>query len=338
MAQDTRRDFFRTTFGSAMTAALAQSALAQQDNPNGLPTRKLGRTNEQVSILCLGGWHIGAVANKDRKEAIRIMHKAIDEGMTFFDNAWDYHDGGSEDVMGEAIASAGRRDKVFLMSKNCERDYEGSKRNLEESLGRLRTDRLDLWQFHEMCYDNDPDWVFEKGGLKYALEAQKAGKVRYIGFTGHKDPRIHLKMLGKPYDWASAQMPINIMDVHYRSFQKDVVPVCLEKNVGVIGMKSMAGGSPGHIPTETKVTAEECMRYALSLPVSTVCTGIMSMNDLDQGLRVGRGFKPLADSDKERLISMTAGEGGDGRHELFKSTNRFDGPHHRKQHNFPLDV
>ncbi len=337
MAQDaSRRDFFKTTFGGAMTAALAQNALAQQDSPNGLPTRKLGRTNEQVSLLCLGGWHIGDAANKDRKEAIRIMHTAIDEGMTFFDNAWDYHDGGSEDVMGEALASSGRRDKVFLMTKNCERDYEGSKRNLEESLRRLRTDRLDLWQFHEMVYDNDPDWVFDKGGLKFALEAQKAGKVRYIGFTGHKDPRIHRKMLGKPYDWASAQMPINIMDAHYRSFQKDVVPICLEKNVGVIGMKSLAGGSPGRIPTETKVTAEECIRYALSLPVSTLCVGITSMKDLQQSLKIGRGFKPLSDSDKERLISMTAGDGADGRHELFKSSQRFDGPHHRKQHGFEI--
>ena len=340
MTQDTsRRDFFRTTLGSAVLATLAQNALAQHDSPNGLPTRKLGGTNEQVSILCLGGWHIGAVANKDRGEAIHIMHKAIDEGMTFFDNAWDYHDGGAEDVMGEALASSGRRNKVFLMTKNCETDYEGSRRNLEESLRRLRTDRLDLWQFHEMNYDNDPDWVLDKGGLKYALEAQKAGKVRFIGFTGHKDPRIHLKMLGKPYKWSSSQMPINIMDAHYRSFQKEVIPVCLEKNVGVIGMKSL-GGSPGgpagRIPSETNVTAEECIRYALSLPVSTLCVGIGSMKDLNQSISIGRGFKPLADDTKERLLAMTKYEGGDGRHELFKSSQRFDGSHHRKLHNFAL--
>ena len=337
MAQDnSRRDFFRASFGGAMTAALARQAIAQQDSANGIPTRKLGRTNEQVSIVCLGGWHIGAAANKDRKEAIRIMHAAIDEGMTFFDNAWDYHDGGSEDVMGEALASGGRRDKVFLMTKNCERDYEGSKRNLEESLRRLRTDRLDLWQFHEMVYDNAPDWVFDKGGLKFALEAQKAGKVRYIGFTGHKDPRIHLKMLGKPYDWASAQMPINIMDAHYRSFQKEVVPVCLEKNVGVIGMKSLAGGSPGRIPSQTDITAEECIRFSLSLPVSTLVVGLESMKDLMQSVRIARGFKPLSDSDKTRLLSMSADEGSGGQHELFKSSQQFDGPHHRKQHGFAV--
>ena len=339
--ESSRRSFFRATLGSTMMVSLAQKALAQKDSPNGVPTRRLGRTNEQVSIISLGGGHIGGLARKDRAGAISLMHAAIDEGVTFFDNAWDYSGGLAEDVMGEALSSDNRRNRVFLMTKNCERDYAGSKRNLEDSLRRLRTDRLDLWQFHEMVYDNDPDWVFEKGGLKYALEAQKAGKVRYIGFTGHKDPRIHLKMLGKPYDWATSQMPINVMDSHYRSFQKDVLPVCLERNVGVIGMKSL-GGSPdgpvGRIPAMTKITAEECIRYALSFPVSTLCLGITTMDELKQDVSIARGFKPLSDDEKSRLFSMAATEGGDGRHELFKSTNRFDGSHHRKQHNFPLDA
>lgn len=330
-----RRDFFQSVFGSALAASLAQQAIAQQDSSAGLPTRKLGRTNEQVSILCLGGWHIGAVSNKD--EAIRIMHAAIDEGMTFFDNAWDYHNGGSEELMGRALAQDGKRDKVFLMTKNCERDYEGSMKNLDDSLRRLRTDRIDLWQFHEIVYDNAPDWVFEKGGIKAALEAQKAGKVRYIGFTGHKDPRIHLKMLDKPYDWASSQMPINVMDAHYRSFQKEVVPVCLNKNVGVIGMKSLGGGSPkGKIPAETKINHEQCRRYALSLPISTLCVGIMSMEELKAEIAIGRGFKPLSDSQKEEILAMAAPEAGDGRHELFKSSQNFDGPHHRRQHGFAV--
>ena len=333
-----RRDFFFGMFGSAMTAALAQQALAQQSGSNGLPTRRLGRTQEQVSILCLGGWHIGAV--EDKKEAIRIMHAAMDEGMTFFDNAWDYHDGGSEEIMGKALAMDGRRKKVFLMTKNCERDYEGSKRNLEDSLRRLKTDYLDLWQFHENNYDNDPDWVFDKGGFKAAIEAQKEGKVRFIGFTGHKDPRIHLKMLGKPYDWATAQMPINIMDAHFRSFQKEVVPVCLNKNVGVIGMKSLAGspnGTDGHIPTSTKITAEQCIRYALSLPISSLCVGIRSMKDLEQDLKIARNFEAMSDSDKAQLLTMSQAEGSDGRHEMFKSTQRFDGPHHRVQHGFATE-
>ena len=334
-----RRDFFRGLFGTAVTAAMAQSVLAQRSGGDGIPTARLGRTNEQVSIICLGGWHIGAV--EDKKEAHRIMHRAIDEGVNFFDNAWDYHDGGSEELMGDALASGGRRKKVFVMTKNCERDYEGSKRNLEDSLRRLRTDYIDLWQFHEINYDNDPDWVFDKGGLKAALEAKKEGKVRYIGFTGHKDPRIHLKMLAKPYDWDTSQMPINIMDAHFRSFQKDVVPVCLNKNVGVIGMKSL-GGSPtspqGRIPGKTKISAEQCIRYALSLPIASLCVGIRSMKDLEQDVGIARGFQALSDSDKEQLIQMAAAEGGDGRHEMFKSTNHFDGPHHRLQHGFALDV
>ena len=315
-------------------AASAQQALAQQDSPNGLPTRRLGRTDEQVSIMCLGGWHIGAV--KDKTEAVRMMHAAIDEGMTFFDNAWDYHDGGSEEIMGRALAEPGKRDKVFLMTKNCERDYKGSMSNLDDSLRRMRTDRIDLWQFHEMVYDSDPDWVFEKGGLKAALEAQKAGKVRYIGFTGHKDPSIHVKMLNKPYDWATAQMPVNVMDAHYRSFQREVVPVCLARDVGVVGMKSLGGGSPAEIPTKTNLTHEECRRYALSLPVSTLVVGIQSMEELKAEIKIGRNFKPMDDDGKAVLVSKVADVAGDGRHERFKSTQSFDGAHHRRQHGFAV--
>src|SRR5262245_54612349 len=250
-----RRQFIeRAGAGAATATTLASQVLAgtSSASPTGMPTRVLGRTGQRVSVVCLGGWHIGDI--KDDNEAIRIMHAAIDEGLNFFDNAWDYHDGRSEELMGKALAMDGRRNTVFLMTKNCERDYQGSMKDLDESLRRLRTDHLDLWQFHEMVYDNDPDWIFEKGGIKAALEAQKAGKVRYIGFTGHKDPRIHLKMLAKPHPWDTAQMPINVMDAHYRSFQNEVVPVCLKKNVGVIGMKGLAGGFPdGRIPSKTGV-------------------------------------------------------------------------------------
>jgi predicted aldo/keto reductase-like oxidoreductase len=330
-----RREFFQSFLGSALAAALAQDVLAQtQSSANGLPTRVLGRTKERVSILCLGGWHIGNV--KDKQEAIRIMHAAIDQGINFFDNSWDYHNGGSEEWMGEALASGGRRSKILLMTKNCERDYEGSKRCLEESLKRLRTDRIDLWQFHEMVYDSDPDWVIEKGGLKAAIEAQKAGKVRYIGFTGHKDPRIHLKMLGKDYAWDTAQMPINVMDAHYRSFQREVVPVCLQKNVGVIGMKSLGGSSPGRIPTVAGVSAQDCIRYALSLPVASLVVGIESMKDLEQDVVLARNFQPMPDNEKTQLLTRVKDIAGDGRHELFKSTQSFDGPHHRRQHGFAV--
>ena len=334
---NSRRDFFHGFFGSALAAAAAQQALAQRDSPNGLPTRRLGRTGEQVSILCLGGWHIGAV--EDKTESIRIQHAAIDQGMTFFDTCWDYQWGGSEEIIGRALSHQGKREKVFLMTKNCERDYKGSMQCLEDSLRRMRTDYLDLWQFHEMVYDNDPDWVFEKGGLKAALEAQRAGKVRYIGFTGHKDPRIHLKMLNKGFDWDTAQMPINVMDAHYRSFQKEVVPVCLNQDVGVLGMKSLGGGSPkGRIPSQTSITHEQCRRFALSQPVSSLVVGIMSMEELDAEIRIARNFKPMSDTDREELLLTSATEGGDGRHELFKSSQTFDGPHHREQHGFSTDA
>ncbi|MBK9171304.1 MAG: aldo/keto reductase [Bryobacterales bacterium] len=327
-----RRHFLQ----GATAAALAQQVLAQTSPAGaaGLPTRILGRTGVRVSILCLGGWHIGAV--KDQNEAIRIMHAAIDEGLTFFDNAWDYHNGGSEEIMGRAL-QGGKRQKVFLMTKNCERDHAGSMKNLDDSLRRMKTDYIDLWQFHEMCYHNDPDWVFDKGGLKAALEARQAGKVRYIGFTGHKDPLIHLKMLNKPHAWDASQMPINVLDAHFRSFQKEVVPVCLRKDVGVIGMKGLAGGFPnGRILSELGLTAEECFRYCLSLPVTTQVVGINSMAHLKQDIAIARDFKPMTAAEMRALEDRVAAEAGDGRHELFKSTQTFDGPHHRKQHGFAV--
>ena len=333
---ESRRKFLQGGAQAVSAAALAKEVLAQTSSATatGIPTRVLGRTGQRVSILCLGGWHIGSV--KDDNEAIRIMHAAIDEGLTFFDNAWDYHNGHSEEVMGKALAG-GKRQKVFLMTKNCERDYAGSMRNLDESLKRLQTDHLDLWQFHEMVYDNDPDWVFEKGGLKAALEAKKAGKVRFIGFTGHKDPRIHLKMLAKPHDWDTAQMPINLLDRFYRSFQQEVVPVCLKKNVGVIGMKGLAGGNTeGRLVEKLGMNAVECYRYCLSLPVTTQVIGITTMEQLKADVAMARSFKPMTASERETLLSKVRDEASDGRHELFKSAKTYDGPHHRKQHGFDI--
>jgi aryl-alcohol dehydrogenase-like predicted oxidoreductase len=331
---DSRRDFILKASAAALSAeqVIAQTSSA---SATGMPTRVLGRTGQRVSIVAIGGWHIGAV--KDDNESIRIMHAAIDEGINFFDNAWDYHDGRSEELMGKALAMDNRRSKVFLMTKNCERDYAGSKRNLEESLRRLKTDHLDLWQFHEMVYDNDPDWVFEKGGLKAALEARKEGKVRFIGFTGHKDPRIHLKMLAKPHDWDSAQMPVNVMDPHYRSFTAEVIPVCLKKNVGVIGMKGLGGGHPnGRFLDEVGLTSDECYRFCLSQPVTAQVMGITSMQQLKQDVALARGFRPLSEDETKALSSRVKDVAGDGRHELFKSTKTYDGPHHRKQHGFEL--
>jgi uncharacterized protein len=303
----------------------------------GMPTRPLGKTGVDVPLLCLGGAHIGLI--EAEAESVGLMHAAVDEGITFFDNAWDYHTGRSEVLMGKALATNGYRQKVFLMTKNCERDYAGSMRNLDESLRRLKTDYLDLWQFHEIVYENDPDWVFEQGGIRAAIEARKAGKVRFIGFTGHKDPRIHRKMLDKPFDWDTSQMPINVMDTHYRSFLKEVVPVCQERGVGVIGMKSLGGGRPaGIIPSEAGVPAETCIRYALSQPLSTLVVGMKSMEDLKQNVNIARNFSPMPDDEQATLLAEVKEVAEDGRYERFKSSKQFDGPHHRKQHGFPLDI
>jgi predicted aldo/keto reductase-like oxidoreductase len=336
MADNSRRDFLKTTAAGVAASGIAASVLAQQqDSPDGVPKRPLGKTGEKVSIIGLGGWHLGAI---DESLAIRIMHEAIDGGVTFFDNAWDYHDGGSEEVMGKGLASDGRRDKVFLMTKNCNRDYEGSKKCLEDSLRRLKTDHLDLWQFHEINYDNDPDWVFEKGGLKAALEARQTGKVRFIGFTGHKHPEIHLKMIHKPFDWDTAQMPINVMDANYRSFQREVVPECERRGIGVIGMKSLGGGSPrGNIPKMAKLDAVRCRHYSLSLPVSVLVCGTVSLDDLHQDLKLARGFRPMSADEMQQFRHTTSAEAGDGRYELFKSTQTFDSPYHQHQHGFATE-
>jgi aryl-alcohol dehydrogenase-like predicted oxidoreductase len=332
--QHSRREFLHTSLVTGGVLAVAQNLLAaQEDGGAGLPTRPLGRTGDRVSLLCLGGWHIGQAGKEDGDDkAISFMHRALDEGLTFFDNAWDYHDGYSESLMGKAIHD--RRERVFLMTKNCERDYEGSMKCLNDSLTRLRTDHLDLWQFHEMVYDNDPDWVFEKGGMKAALEAQKAGKVRHIGFTGHKDPKIHLKMLHKPQQWASAQMPINVCDFFFRSFQHEVLPQCLQQGTGVLGMKSLGGGMQGKIVQSGLVTAPECIRFALSQPISSLVVGIRNERDLNQAIEVGRGFRPLTLEEQHVILDKVREESGDGRHELFKTSKNFDGPHHRKQHGF----
>ena len=330
----TRREFLFDAAASALAVgALANEVLASQQpaGSSGLPTRVLGRTGERVSILCLGGWHIGSV--KDPGEAIRIMHTAVDDGLTFFDNCWDYHDGGAEEIMGRALAD-GRRDKVFLMTKNCERDHAGSMKCLDDSLRRLRTDRIDLWQFHEIIYDNDPDWVFEKGGLKAAIEARKAGKVRYIGFTGHKDPRIHLAMLAKPFAWDACQFPVNVLDLHYRSFQKQVLPSCLKNKVGAIGMKGFGGGNG--IAAQAGLTSSEAYRFALSQPIASQVVGMTTLEQLRDNVALARGFKPLSTAEQAALADRVKPFATDGRFEQFKSTQNFDGPVHRRQHGFSV--
>lgn len=310
----------------------------------GLPRRPFGRGGDLVSIVTLGGWHSvarTALEKVDESEPIRLMHAALDQGINFFDNAWDYHDGYAEEVMGRALAMDGKRNRVFLMTKNCERDYAGSLRNLEDSLRRLQTDRLDLWMFHECNYDNDPDWIFERGAIRAAVEAQQAGKVRYIGFTGHKDPRIHAKMLGKPHPWDAVLMPINIMDAHYRSFLNEVVPRCHEIGAAPVGMKGFGGGWPtgrilerlGH---REGITPGNLLRFNLSQPVVSQVVGIRDMEQLRFAIAVARDFTPMPDAEQHALLAAVRVEAGDGRFETFKSTTEHDGPHHRRQHDFAV--
>jgi predicted aldo/keto reductase-like oxidoreductase len=235
--------------------------------------------------------------------------------------------------MGKALAQGGRRDKVFLMTKCCGRTARDAQSNLEDSLRRLKTDHLDLWQFHEIIYDNDPDWVFEQGGaIETALKAREQGKVRYIGFTGHKDPAIHLKMLAKPYDWATVQMPLNVMDAHFRSFQRLVLPELLKRQIAPIGMKSLGGA--GQIVKEAGVPVEDALRYVLSLPIATLVSGIDSVEVLEQNLRIVRGFTPLSEDQRRAIEDRVHRVAGDGRFELFKTAKTYDGPVHRQQHGF----
>jgi predicted aldo/keto reductase-like oxidoreductase len=332
-APNNRREFLQTSLAAGAALSLAAGAeVADNASSKGLPTRPLGKTGEKVSIICLGGWHIGAV--KDENEAIKIMHTALDEGLTFFDNAWDYHDGGSEEIMGKALSMDGKRKQCFLMTKNCGRDAKTVKQHIDDSLRRLRTDHIDLMQFHEINYDNDPDWIVERGGLAEMLKAKTAGKVRYLGFTGHKDPRIHLEMLHRYNKWDTVQMPINICDYFYRSFQKMVVPEANKRGVAPIGMKSLGGGSDhkGRLVAAQVCTAAEARRYALSQDISSLVCGIDSMEVLKQDINIARNFKRMTEDELRRLRDKVKAVAGDGRHERFKSTQLFDGIYHRQQH------
>lgn len=328
MTANDRREFLQTAVAAGAAASLASVAGAADTDRHGLPLRALGKTKERVSCLCLGGWHIGSV--KDENEAIRIMHAAIDEGLTFFDNAWDYHDGHSEEVMGKALADGGRRAKVFLMTKNCGRDAAEVLRHLDDSLRRLKTDRIDLVQFHEINYDNDPDWIIDRGCLESLLKARQAGKVRYVGFTGHKDPRIHIDMLAR-HSWDTVQMPVNVCDHFYRSFTKNVIPEAGRRGTAVLGMKSLGGGK-GQFVLKKVCTAEEAHRYALTQPIASLVVGIDSMEVLKSNVATARNFKPLEGKELDALLAKVKPEAGDGRHEHFKSTQVFDGPYHQKQH------
>jgi uncharacterized protein len=298
-----------------------------------IPHRVLGRTGVEVTAMGLGGYHLGLV--KSAREAERIVQAAVDEGITFLDNAWEYHDGRSEEIMGRAIAG-GRRDRVFLMTKVCThgRDRATAMRQLEQSLRRLRTDHLDLWQIHEVVYENDPERHFASGGAVEALEqAKRQGKVRFVGFTGHKDPSIHLKMLARDFPFDTCQMPLNCFDASFRSFETRVLPEVNRRGIAALGMKSMGG--EGKQVSKRAVTAEEALRYAMSLPVAVTITGIDSMKVLRQDLRIARSFVPMTPSEMDALRRRCAEQAGDGRFEAYKVTAKHEGPVGRKQHGFP---
>jgi predicted aldo/keto reductase-like oxidoreductase len=336
-----RREFLHATAAGVAAATSAGAAEAQQVqqrvNAGGIPLRSLGKTGEMVSALCLGGHASTNPQKLSEAQSLRLIQRAVDEGITFMDNAWDYHDGGAEERMGKALAEGGRRDKVFLMTKVCGRTASEAQSNLEDSLRRLKTDRIDLWQFHEIIYDNDPDWIFAPNGAFHTgIKAIKEGKVRYLGFTGHKDPIIHLKMLGMPYEWASVQMPLNVMDVHYRSFQRNVLPVLVQRNIGVLAMKSLGG--TGVIVSKAGIPVADALRYVLSLPISTLVSGIDSESVLDQNLKIVREFQPVLPQEQAAIERRAAPMAGDGRFELFKSSKMFDGPVHRQQHGFDTQV
>jgi aryl-alcohol dehydrogenase-like predicted oxidoreductase len=287
-----------------------------------------------VSAIGLGGHHIGLM--KNQREAIRLIHAAIDAGITFMDNAWEYHDGRSEVVMGKAIRD--RRDRVFLMTKVCThgRGKREAMRQLEQSLKRLHADYLDLWQVHECVYDNDPDMHFARGGVIEALDqAKRQGKVRFAGFTGHKHPDIHLAMLKHDYIFDTCQLPLNCFDATFRSFEEQVLPVLVRRGIAAIGMKSLSGD--GRQVKEKVVTAEEALRYAMSLPVATTVSGIDSLKVLRQNLRIAQGFRPMSTRQMDALRKRVRKAAEDGRYELYKTTATHDGKVGRKQHGFPSD-
>jgi aryl-alcohol dehydrogenase-like predicted oxidoreductase len=294
-----------------------------------IPKRLLGKTGVQVSALCFGGAHWGRI--EDDAEAIRILHEAIDAGVTFLDNAWEYNGGRSEELMGKALQ--GRRQQVFLMTKVCShgRDKRVALQQLDESLRRLKTDYLDLWQIHEVVYLDDPDRHFAPGGAAEALlDAKRQGKVRFIGFTGHKDPKIHLKMLGHDFPFDTCQMPLNVFDGTYRSFEQEVLPVLTQRGIAPIGMKSLSGNAEPI--KQGLVTPEEALRYVLSLPVASLVSGIDSRDVLRQNLDIVRRFVPMTVAEMQGLRTRVARYAMDGRFELFKSTNRYDGRIGREQH------
>jgi aryl-alcohol dehydrogenase-like predicted oxidoreductase len=285
--------------------------MADMERINGIPTRVLGSTGERVTILCVGGYHIGKP--NAREMGVRIIRAAIDEGINFLDNAWCYNSGESERIMGRALRD-GYRDKVFLMTKNHGRDGETYTKQLEESLRRLQTDMIDLVQFHEIIDEGVPGRIFSEGAIDSALKAKEQGKIRYIGFTGHRWPHLHLEMLGHDFPWDTVQFPTNVLDAQFRSFTNRVLPVLNERGIGAIGMKSLAGGNI----IDSGISAADALRFALSQPIDSLVSGIDSLEILATNLEIARNWTPMGEEEQQRLMDRTERSAGDLSIEHYK--------------------
>jgi uncharacterized protein len=331
----TRRRFLEVAAATLMSARLGRQAWAADPKnagpKNEVPFRSLGHTGEKVSIVGIGGYHIGK-SGLGAEEGIRIIRTGLDQGINFLDNCWDYNGGESELRMGKALRD-GYRQKAFLMTKIDGRNKAAATNQINDSLKRLQTDRIDLLQFHEVIRDTDADRIFAAGGaMEAVLEAKKAGKVRFIGFTGHKSPEIHLKMLATAsahqFLFDAVQMPLNVMDHHYDSFETKVLPVLVKQNIGVLGMKSM--GDTYVLQSKT-VTAVECLHYAMNLPTSVVITGCDSLPILQQAVDAARGFRPLSQKEVSAMLEKTAKVAQAGEFEPYKTSHHFDGTYQNPQ-------
>lgn len=318
-----RREFMKSVVAAGVVAGAGAAGWAAETKTGDMIYRVLGRTGEKVSAIGLGGYHIGVPGEED---GIRIIRTAIDRGINFMDNCWDYHAGGSEVRMGKALRD-GYRDKAILMTKIDGRTKGAAAKQIDECLQRLQTDRIDLMQHHEIIRMEDADRIFEESGATAALlEAQKAGKIRYIGFTGHKDPLVHLRALEVAaqfrFKFDAVQMPLNVLDAHFRSFEKQVLPVLVKEGIGVLGMKPLASGA---VIRSGAATAIECLHYALNLPTSVVITGMESLARLDQACEAVRTFKPMSAEQVGALLARSVKAAATGKFEQFKTTAHFDG-------------
>ena len=313
------RPYSRRTFLKLSAATAAGLSISAAPNHRDMPHRILGRTGEAVSLLGLGGAHIADHGHMEEREAIALMHAAIDAGINFFDNAWGYSNGESEMRMGKALRGS-YRDRVFLMTKDASRHPKRAIAHLEESLRRLQTDAIDLWQFHNIKQPNDPERIYEQGLLEAALKAKEEGKIRYIGFTGHTLPSLHVEMIERGFAWDATQMPINVFDPHYLSFVEQVLPAAVEKNIGVIAHENLGRFARSDPRNGCVATAAECLRYAMSLPVATVCSGMDSLKKLRQEQSpLPAVSTPLEDEERLALLSRTQALGMQGTRESYKA-------------------